>query len=82
MDETLISELLSNGILVFLVAGGALFFAWRVWPYMVERDTEERLRKHEQSIRSMDIETCMATALSEMVKHLENPIRIQIEPND
>lgn len=45
-----ILSLLSNGLAVALIIGGAAFLAGKVWPYLVERDHEERARRYDVDI--------------------------------
>lgn len=42
-----LSTLLSNGLAVALIIGGAAFAAGKVWPYVATRDSEERARRYD-----------------------------------
>jgi len=56
-----IISLLSNGLAVALIIGGAAFLAGKVWPYLTIRDTEERARRY-------DIDMLQAQAQLDAIK--------------
>jgi len=63
MDANLLSQLINMGLALFLVMGGALFFALRVYPDWTVRDAEQRSRHYETDMKSFETDNLMSQAI-------------------
>jgi hypothetical protein len=81
MDDQLINTLLGQGLAILLVVGG-LIWGWReLWPYLRQRDIEQRERHAE--LESSYVATMIAAAESQVTfaRVMENLChRITVEP--
>jgi len=63
MDAALLTQLINSGISVFLVIGGAIFVATKVYPDWVARDTLQTQRHYETDLKSLQTESLMSEAI-------------------
>jgi hypothetical protein len=79
MDITIIAELLQIALPTGLIIIGVWFAVFEFWPYYKERDIEQM--RFEQTMRTREVEsdTMLATAITALAKHIENPIKVQLE---
>jgi hypothetical protein len=74
----MVLSLVSQGTAIFLVVGGAVFIAWRVWPWWCARDSEERQRRHELLLSQQSIDQSNAVTLAAIAHGVSNPIRVKL----
>lgn len=60
-----VMQVLSVGTSTGLVVWGLYMVTVKLWPWWVQRDTEERQRKYEQSVSASNAQSDLATALYE-----------------
>lgn len=71
-----IDLLLSQGLAIFLVVGGGGFTAMQLWPYVRERDIEQRERGHALALSRQTCEMQMADSLVRIAKRLDAGIEV------
>jgi hypothetical protein len=82
MDIAILSDLLSAAMPAGLIVVGVWFFLAEAWPYWKARDTENRKLKHELEQKQLETEGLMASAISLVANHLEQPIRVIVIGDD
>jgi len=63
MPADLIIQLVNSGVAVFLVVGGALFVASKVYPDWVARDSLQTERHYSTDMKSFETEALMSQAI-------------------
>jgi hypothetical protein len=71
--------LLNQGLAIFLIVGGGLFAVSQIWPYIRDRDVEERQRGYALALNHATADQNIAASLDRIAHRLEKPILIELQ---
>lgn len=82
MIDSGLAELIQTTTPVGLIIVGVWFGLAEAWPYWKQRDAEQRERKQELERQQLETEGLMASAISLVANHLEQPIKVVVIGNE